>query len=278
MPGVVALPRVRVALPPAPANPPPPAWPIPGRGTHLGRRRRHWPGPGPPAHLSDRRQPTHSKSPCPRWWHWRFRRSRHCRHCRPRANSEPATPPAPPSPPFASTKIPVTAPKADLSDRYRAAAEKHTGRPAIASRTPIAPRGTSQHELSGIATIATDPATGGGAQTEPSVCTVPLNHCREAVPPIPPLPPAPPWVVSTSRLWMNRRQRRQPPRSTALPHRLTSARDGTIGGERHRAAGAARAAIARDLFKVPLRSFIPPSPPWPPNEFVTSPNVARPVI
>ena len=80
----------------------------------------------------------------------------------------------------------MTAP-ISLSDRDRAAAEKHTGRPAIASRTAIAPLGIkgTTTVISGYATIATDPATGGGAQTEPSClhgAAQPLQGGRAACP------------------------------------------------------------------------------------------------
>ena len=65
--------------------------------------------------------------------------------------------------------MPVTGADRSLSDRYRAAAEKHIGRPAIASRTAIAPLGIkgTTTVISGFATIATAPAAGGGAQTKP---------------------------------------------------------------------------------------------------------------
>ena len=115
----------------------------------------------------------------------------------------------------------MTAPKSNLIDRDRAAAEKHTGRPAIASRTPIAPMGNHQHELPGIATIATDPATGGGAQTEPGClhrAAQPLQGGRAAHPTV--TAGAALGRVEEVGLWMNRRQRRQPPRPTAPAHRL----------------------------------------------------------
>ena len=75
-----------------------------------------------------------------------------------------------------------------LSDRYRAAAEKHTSRPAIASRTAIAPVRDQENYNSHLRLLPPLPPTPPPAvarKPNPVVCTVPLNHCREAVPPSP---------------------------------------------------------------------------------------------
>ena len=58
----------------------------------------------------------------------------------------------------------------NLIDRYCAAAEKHTGRPAIASNSRITTSGINgtNMRISGCATVATDPSVGGGLQTDPS--------------------------------------------------------------------------------------------------------------
>ena len=56
-------------------------------------------------------------------------------------------------------------------------------------------------------------------------------------------------------LSLNRRQRHQPPRTSALPHRFQG-HGWCHGGEHHRAAGAARAAIARELCKESKEGWI----------------------
>ena len=168
----------------------------------------------------------------------------------------------------------------NLIDRYRAAAEKHTSRPAIASRTAIAPVGIKgQIRIPAVPPLPPTPPPAVARKPNPVVCTVPLNHCREAVPPSPTVAAgAALGRVDKCRLWMNRRQRRQPPRPTAPAHRLQARR----WHHWRRASPSRRTPPAPPLpaifAKIPLGLFGPPAPPWPPNEFVTSPNVARPVL
>ena len=170
----------------------------------------------------------------------------------------------------------MTAPRS-LSDRDRAAAEKHTGRPAIASRTPIAPSGSrDQHRISGCATIATDPAVGGGAANRtrlfaPCRSTTAARPCRLShryrrrrlkswtsklfaveSPPAPPAPPTDSACAPTecARMSPLATSVTEPPEPPAPPSPAT-------------------------FSQIPFVLFGPPAPPWPPNEFVTSPNVAR---
>ena len=169
MPGVVALPRVRVAPPPAPQTRHHRPGPTPSRCSHLRRRRRHWLGRGPLAHLSDRlRRPIQND---------RAQDGGACRSATPaiaaiaapRARSRAGHPAC-----TAVAAICIDKNAGDravsLSDRDHAAAEKHIGGPAIASRTAIAPPGDQGNYNSHLRLChhRHRPANGGGAQTKPS--------------------------------------------------------------------------------------------------------------
>ena len=171
----------------------------------------------------------------------------------------------------------MTAPESNLSDRDRAAAEKHTGRPAIASRTPIAPSGSrDQHadlrlchrchrprhrrwRANRTRLIARCRSTTAGRPCRPS-----HRYRRRR-----------PGSCRPNRLWLNRRQRRQPRRPTAHFAPPASARMAPLATSVTEPPEPPAPPSPATFSKIPLGSFIPPSPPWPPNEFVTSPNVAR---
>ena len=130
-----------------------------------------------------------------------------------------------------------------------------------------------------MATVATDPATGGGAQTEP-VClhgaAQPLQGGRAASPTV--AAGAALGRCLKCRLWMNRRRRRQPRRSDRACAPPVSAVMAPLATSITEPPDPPAPPLPAIFAKIPFGLFIPPAPPVPPREVVSSPNGARPVI